>query len=163
MTDAPDDSTSAADEQPLLAALGRALPRDPVPEGLVDRAVQLVAFHDVDRELAALLEHPSELVGMRGDAQAGTTLAFGTPQGTLALEVSQEQQGLQGQLLAGAVTEVDLESRSGVVATAPVDTLGRFTFDAVPAGPTRLRLHSTAHDTPAAASPEVVVTDWFLS
>ena len=53
------------------------------------------------------------------------------------------------------MTEVDLEEpTAGVVATAPVDELGRFVFTAIPGGPVRLRL------TMSTGAP--VTTDWFL-
>jgi hypothetical protein len=148
-----DDESLSAQEARLLAELGRALGSDPIPAGLVERAEELLALKDLDSALVELLDRSAaEPAGMRGGT-ARTRLEFEVGDGSVALELVPERDRLVGQVLAGELTAVALERRTGVVATAEVDELGRFSFDHVAAGPARLRLVG-------GAAP--VTTDWFL-
>lgn len=144
------------EEANLLAELGRALGPDRLPAGLVERADALVAFADFDRQLARLLEtQASEPVGVRGTAAPGVLL-FATDGGSVCVEVHSGRESLDGQVVAGAVTEVVLERLSGVTATARVDDLGRFGFAQPDPGPARLRLHGVH------IGQLLAVTDWFI-
>ncbi|MFC7548936.1 hypothetical protein [Plantactinospora sp. GCM10030261] len=150
------DQPSAAQAR-LLDALGRALSPDPLPDGLVDRAVQLRVLRDLDSALVTLLEQvTAEPAGMRGDGDDARR-EFATGDGAVALELVPEPGRLAGQILAGDPVEVILESRAGTLASTGVDELGRFAFvtgsGAGAAGPVRLRLLG------GATTP---VTDWFL-
>lgn len=152
MTDATDDESPTPDEQRLLDELGGALPDDPPPAGLHERADQLVALVDVERELAELLARPAEMAGMRG-GDGGAALTFGTADGEVAVDVTVDRASIAGQVLAGALVAVGLATRAGVLAVARPDGLGRFAFAAVPPGPARLTLQD--------ATSREVVTDWF--
>jgi hypothetical protein len=146
------DAMSPRDAR-LLAALGEALGSDRLPAFLVENAEELIVLKDLDSALVELLDQPAaEPVGMRGGS-GYPLLQFEAADGSVAVELAPERDRLVGQVLAGELTGVALESRSGVVATATVDELGRFSFDQVTAGPARLRLLR-------GAAP--VTTDWFL-
>jgi hypothetical protein len=148
-----DDESLSAREARLLRALGQALGPDPLPDGLVERVEQLRVLKDLDSALVKLTDQATaQLVGMRGET-GHARLEFMTDDGSVALELVPEPDRLVGQILAGDLTEVALESRTGVRATAVVDQLGRFTIEHVVAGPARLRLVG------GATTP---VTDWFL-
>lgn len=151
----PDDEIPTVAEQHLLDQLGNVLGPDAAPEGMHTRLEGLLAFRDVDRQLLQLLEEAAaEHVGMRGAAtDLGARLEFQLGDGAVALEVLPERHQLSGQLLAGDATEVALERATGETTSAPVDSLGRFTFQRPAPGPARLRL---------GASPRPPTTDWFL-
>src|SRR5918998_1986977 len=118
-----DDAMSDEDAR-LVAELGRALGPGTYPPGLVDRANGLLAFASFDRELAELLEASSgELVGTRGAATPGAALRFEVGDGSVAVEVAVVRDRVEGQVIAGTITEVVLEHLSGPAATAIVDDL----------------------------------------
>ena len=120
-----------------------------IEEPGVDRRQRL------DQQLAQLLDVPAaELAGTRGSAMTDTPMVFEVAGGSTAIEVVVDRDRLAGQVLAGTVTEVDLERASGAVDTVTVDELGRFFVEQPAAGPARLRLRG--------GSPRSVVTDWFL-
>src|SRR5262245_28509270 len=86
MSDMPDERPSP-EELDTLAELSRALGRDPLPAGLVDRLNALVTWADVDAELAALLDD-NVLVGTRGPAVAGTSRRFELADGSITIELT---------------------------------------------------------------------------
>lgn len=141
-------------DERLLADLGRALPPDPAPPGLADRADALFAVRDLDGGLAELLEpEAAEPAGVRG-GEAGTDhLTFEI--GAVTLELTVGQNRITGRVLAAGPWTVTLEHPSGEVASAPAGELGDFAFEATVEGPIRLRLNR-----PAGASTR---TDWFLA
>lgn len=155
MDDELDGEPLPVDQARLLAALGRALGPDEVPASVLERASELIALKDLDAALVALIEESTaEPAGLRGGADAAGRLQFEQADGSVAVELVPERDRLVGQVLAGELAAVSLESRSGVVATAAVDELGRFAFDRVANGPARLRL--------AGNSAARLTTDWFL-
>src|SRR5688572_18870635 len=136
------DETVPARDARLLDELGEALGPDVPPPGLVERAAGLLAFAEVDRELAELLDaSAAEMAGMRGAATGAEPLVFEVADGSVAVEVTLAGDRLDGQVLSGAPVEVALQHVTGPARTCPVDELGRFSFDRPAAGPTRLRLH----------------------
>jgi hypothetical protein len=142
------------DDDRLLDALGSALGADPLPDGLLARCEGLVAFADVDHELAALLDSAgAELAGTRGGT-ATDVETFELTDGAVTVELTFDRGGVAGQLLGDPVSAVHLETRSGSLDEVPVDELGRFTLPAAAPGPVRLRI--TTDDGRA------VATDWFL-
>lgn len=156
MSDGRDDAMSDEDAR-LVAELGQALGPGTYPPGLVDRANGLLAFAGFDRELAELLEASSgELVGTRGPTAAGTAIRFEVVDGSVAVEVAMVRGLIEGQVIAGTITEVVLERLSGQSAATTVDDLGRFVFEQPATGPVRLRLRG------ARPGPEPIATDWFL-
>lgn len=153
MNDELDGDALSAQEARLLAGLGRALGPDPLPDQLIERAEQLLALRDLDSALVELIDQATaEPAGMRGET-VHTRLEFARGDGSVALELVREAGRLVGQVLAGELTEVALESLSGARVSTGVDELGRFTFSDVASGPLRLRLSG------GASAP---VTDWFL-
>ncbi len=145
------------EEARLLAELGQALGPAAPPPGLVARAEALVVFADFDRQLARLIQAESaEPAGTRGAATATEAVRFQVDDGSVAVEVLAARGRLEGQVVAGAVTEVVLERVAGAAVTAAVDDLGRFAFEQPAAGPVRLRLHGVH------IGPTPVATDWFL-
>lgn len=169
MTDAREPEISPV-EGHLMAELREVLDPDPAPAGLIERAEGLVAFMDVDRDLAALLEESSsELAGTRGGAAPGTQLTFETADGAVSVEavITRDRvagqllpgqllpgQLLSGQVLSGTRSEVTLERLSGDPIVASVDELGRFAFDNPPPGPARLRW--------PVSTTRSATSDWFL-
>ena len=153
MTDASEPDLSPVDAQ-LLAELRSVLGDDPAPAGLVERAEGLVAYADVDRDLAALLDEAAlEVAGTRGSTAADNRLAFETADPTQSVEVVLTRDALEGQVLAGDLASVELETLTGHRFAAAVDELGRFTVMDFPHGPARLRW---------AGANGPVTTDWFL-
>jgi hypothetical protein len=90
--------------------------------------------------------------GAASGAAAGVT-TFATPAGDLVLEVVLTGARLTGQVLVGAPSHVVLERRDGS-ASAAVDAVGQFVFDAVGPGLVRLRV--------APGTGDPIVTDWFV-
>jgi hypothetical protein len=116
---------------------------DPVPDAVVDAARSAFAWHDMDSQLARLIDE-EQLVGSATRAHGEhRLLTFEAPGMTVAIE-STEVGGarkLIGQLVPSGPHHVDLESavQTGQPLTAPVDHLGRFSLSSVPAGLVRLR------------------------
>ena len=151
--DVTDDRT--VEESRLMRRLGDALGPDEPPAGLEERLDALYALADLDRDLAELLAPAeAEAAGVRGVTAPGEPLLFETTGGAVTIEVTLTTSGVHGQLLGGPVREVGLERITGEGVTAPVDALGRFSFDDVTPGPVRLRL--------AGPGTRPVTTDWFL-
>jgi len=149
-----DDASEPADNARLLAELRRVLGSDPPPAGLVERIEGLFGYRNLESALAELMDvSAAEPAGMRGGA-AAARLDFELSDGSVALELAPQRDSIDGQVLAGDLTEVALERPGGIVATATVDELGRFTFDHITPGPARLRV--------VAGAPGTVTTDWFL-
>jgi hypothetical protein len=154
MSDAADGEPTPADDR-LLAELAAMLGRDMPPDGLVERATGLLAWIDVDHELAQLLDEPDlEAAGIRGAPTANALATFEVGDGSVVVELTFDDGRLIGQLLAGAPTRVSLERLDGDVVEAVVDEVGRFVFAEVRVGPARLRW-STSSQRP-------VLTDWFM-
>ncbi len=149
----PDPDEISDDEAPLLAELGRAVGSDPVPDGLIERAAGLVAWFDVDAEIAALLDEAAEPAGTRG----GTTTAvrFATADRSTEIELDIDGDRIVGFVLAGSARSVVAVRADGHASPAvEVDDLGRFELVAGAGGPHRLRLVD-----PVGAA---VMTDWFV-
>lgn len=113
---------------------------DPVPAGLVDRMVAAVAVEDLSREYALLtLVEASDLAAVRG-ASDTATLQFSDGTTTVLLHVSEDEDGrhrIDGWVDAAALA-IRLE-QDGIEVAAEADS-GRFAFESVAPGVTRLRL-----------------------
>jgi hypothetical protein len=155
----PGDDADPQHDDALVDALKAALPPDPLPPGLLDRARSLSTLLDLDRDLAELLESSAaEPAGMRGTAIAPERSTFRSPGGDVVVETTHRAGGLTGVVVRGDVVEVGLESEHGGVATAEVDELGRFAFPAVPATVVRLRFRLR----PSGSDRAPVTSEWFL-
>jgi hypothetical protein len=140
----------------LLGALGNALGRDRLPEGLIERATELLAVIDLDTELVALLQEAAtgaEVAGTRGDADVVAPLAFVSTDGSITIEVAFEHDAVTGQVIGADAAVISLERTSGASVDAPLGALGGFRFTGLPPGPARLRVRVV--DT-------TVSTEWFV-
>jgi len=114
---------------------------DPVPADLVDRMVAAVAVEDLSREYALLtLVEEAELAAVRGEADT-MTLQFSDGRTSVLLHVTLDDGGarrLDGWVDASALAiRLDQGTREWA---ADAGEHGRFAFEGVPAGLTRLRL-----------------------
>ncbi|BDV29656.1 hypothetical protein [Microbacterium terricola] len=134
-----------SDEPAADAALFQALRRtwrnvDPEPADLVDRMVAAVATADLTREYALLTLVESDAVGaVRGDADM-LTLQFSDGTTSVLIHVTPAESGARriDGWIDGVATSVQLIQDAGESAVQAID--GRFAFDEVPAGVSRLRV-----------------------
>lgn len=153
MTNA-DDELSAQDRA-LMQALAEAIGAPRPPTDLVARSQGLLAWLDVDAELAELLDQPvAETAGTRGSAPPATTLEFVVGDGTCVIELTPSPEALRGQLLGGDADTVVARATDGTTRSAPIDALGAFRIDAPPSGTTRLEFDLT--------DGRRIHTDWFV-
>jgi hypothetical protein len=114
---------------------------DPVPADLVDRMVAAVAVEDLSREYALLtLVEGSVLAAVRGEADTATP-QFSDGSTNVLLHVSATEQG--GRRIDGWVDAAPLAIRltqGDRDWSADAGEHGRFAFDTIPAGVSRLRL-----------------------
>ena len=122
----------------LLDLLREALDvADPAPQSVLEAAKASLTWLTVDAELAELVEDSSleSLSGVRG-ASGPRLLTFEAGETTVVLEVTAvgPDRRLLGQLVGPRPAAVEVRHPAGTLA-ARVDPLGRFSVDAVPAGP----------------------------
>lgn len=134
-------SEHLTEDAALFAALRRTWSAvDPAPAGLVDAMVAAVASADLDREYALLaLVDSDATAAVRGDADL-FTLQFSDGKTNLLVHVTPGEHGLArlDGWVDGEVAEVRLLHADADRATDCTD--GRFSFDDVAAGVTRLRV-----------------------
>jgi len=114
---------------------------DPVPVDLVDRMVAAVAVEDLSREYALLtLVEGAELSAVRGENDT-LTLQFSDGTTSVLLHVTATESGhrridgwVDGTALAVRLAQGDREW------SADAGESGRFAFDEIPAGVSRIRL-----------------------
>lgn len=114
---------------------------DPVPEGLVDRMVAAVAVEDLTREYALLtLVDAAELAAVRGETDTAT-LQFSDGDTNVLVHVTMAEDGsrrvdgwVDAPALAVRLTQGEREW------SAEAGEHGRFVFDGVRPGVSRLRL-----------------------
>lgn len=151
---------SAETDAELFRALRRTWEElDPVPADLVDRMVAAVATADLSREYALLtLVTATELAAVRGNADA-LTMQFSDGTASVLVHVVPAADGLRrvdGWVDAPAAS-VELEQDERTWTTAAEH--GRFAFEDIPAGMTRLRIVLT--DTTDAGTPAELRTPRF--
>ncbi|WP_372968323.1 hypothetical protein [Microbacterium sp.] len=119
---------------------------DPMPAALVDRMIAAVAAEGLSDEYALLTLVEDPLGAVRGDADA-LTLQFSDGTTSILLHVTRSATGahrIDGWV--DTVTgEIELAQGDRTRTTSPNDT-GRFVFDDVPDGLTRVRLTATVGD-----------------
>ncbi|WP_203985786.1 hypothetical protein, partial [Virgisporangium aurantiacum] len=114
-------------DERLLADLGRALPPDPAPPGLADRADALFAVRDLDGGLAELLEpEAAEPAGVRGGDIGTDQLTFEL--GAVTVELTVGPNRIAGRVLGAGPWTVTLEHPTGTPASTPAGDLGEFAF-----------------------------------
>ena len=150
MPDMEDERTSAflAD---IRAVLDEA---DPVPAHVVAAAKASYTWRTIDAELAELADDSAlaPTAGIRG--QGGPRLlTFEAPTVTVVVEVTDvgDRRRILGQLVGPQQARVDVRHADGTE-TVPADEVGRFSVDAVPAGPVSFVCHT--------GSGRSVVTSW---
>lgn len=125
---------------------------DPMPADLVDRMVAAVAVEDLSREYALLtLVESDALAAVRGDADV-VTLQFSDGTTTVLIHVTATESGsrrIDG-WIDGAVRSVQLIQDAGQWSAASPD--GRFAFDDVPTGMSRLRMELDAAPEPGGST-----------
>lgn len=150
-----DDELSASDRH-LMQALAEAIGGQRPPIDLAARCEGLIAWIDVDSELAMLLdESVSEAAGTRGATSSAVAFEFAIADGTCVIEVTPSDGVLRGQLLGGDADHVILRTAAGLTHSLPVDELGNFLLDNPPSGAIRLELELIA-------ASRRIHTDWFV-
>jgi hypothetical protein len=113
---------------------------DPAPADLVDRMVATVAVEDLSREYALLTLVSGDLAAVRGEADTAT-LQFSDGTTSVLVHVTATEDGsrrVDGWVDAAALAiRLSQDDREW---TADAGEHGRFAFDSVPAGVSRLRL-----------------------
>ncbi|GAA1943329.1 hypothetical protein GCM10009776_01330 [Microbacterium deminutum] len=114
---------------------------DPVPADLVDRMVAAVAVEDLSREYAMLtLVEGSSLAAVRGETDTAT-LQFSDGETSVLLHVTATEDG--GRRIDGWVDAETLAIRlvqDDRDWAAEAGEHGRFAFDSIPSGVSRLRI-----------------------
>lgn len=119
---------------------------DPVPAGLIDRMVAAVAADGLNREYALLTLVEGQLGTVRGETDA-LTLQFSDGSTSILLHVTTTASGrrrIDGWVDTAAAGIVLLQGERER-RTTPAET-GRFVFDEVPSGLSRVRLTATVGD-----------------
>ena len=151
----PDNEMSASDRI-LMQALAEAIGGTPPPVDLEARCEGLLAWIDVDSELAMLLDQPTvETAGTRGAATSTAALEFAVDDGSCVIELTADDDVLHGQVLGDEAQTVVVRTATGATYPAPLDELGRFVLDRPPTGPLRL-------DVELVAESRRIHTDWFV-
>jgi hypothetical protein len=141
------------DDDELLAALGEALrAREAVPEWFVETGKSAYAWHNIDAELAQLTydsdsdrdQDRDRVAAVRSETASIRALTFTSPHLSLELEVTED--ALLGQVVPPRAGTLDVQTAAGTIATIPVDEIGCFAVEPIPASPFRLRCR-TSHDT----------------
>jgi hypothetical protein len=132
-------------DEKLLAALSEALKaRQAVPSWFVETGKSAYAWHNIDAELAQLTYDSShDTVGAavtRSEAASIRSLTFTSPHLSLELEVTGNS--LLGQVIPPRAGTLEAHTKAGVT-TSPVDEIGCFAVDPIPASPFRLRYRTT--------------------
>ena len=138
---------------------------EPVPDRLLQAAVDAYAWRTVDADLAELvfdsLADTQEAALVRG-GQGERLLSFRASSLTIEVEVTAAGAARRviGQLVPPQRADVQIRHRDDVV-TVATDELGRFIADSLPAGPVSLRCAPPAGAPGAAGQIQPpVVTDW---
>jgi hypothetical protein len=138
---------------------------EPVPDRLVQAAVDAYAWRTVDADLAELvfdsLADSQEAALVRG-GEGERLLSFQASSLTIEIEVTAAgaARRLVGQLVPPQRADVEIRRQDDVV-TIATDELGRFIADSLPAGPVSLRCVPPAGAPGAAGQIKPpVVTDW---
>jgi len=154
--DEPDDARLEEELRELAARL------EPVPDRLVQAALDAYAWRTIDAELAELAELAFDSLADQDEAalvrghQQERLLSFRASGLTIEVEVTAAgpARRMIGQLVPPQRAEVEIRHQDGVV-TIATDEFGRFVADRMPAGPVSLRLGPVPGEGRSA-----VVTEW---
>jgi hypothetical protein len=137
------------DDDELLAALGEAIrAREEVPEWFVETGKNAYAWHNIDSELAQLTydsasdrendqDRDQDLVAaVRSETASIRALTFTSTRLSIELEVGEST--LLGQFIPPRAGTLEVHTTAGVTSW-PVDDIGCFVVEPIPASPFRLR------------------------
>ena len=129
------------DDEQLLEALREALrAREDVPAWFIETGKNVYAWHNIDAELAQLTYDSetdlAQAAATRSEAASIRALTFTSPHLTLELEVAESS--LIGQIIPPRAGILEIHTTAGVT-SSPVDEIGCFAVDPIPASPFRLR------------------------
>ena len=131
------------DDDQLLAALGEAIrARQDVPDAFVEMGKGAYAWHHIDAELALLTYDSSRAedrdvtASMRSETASIRALTFTSAHLSLELEVTETS--LLGQVIPPRAGTLETQTRAGATTTVPIDEIGCFAIEPIPAGPFRL-------------------------
>lgn len=154
---APGGTDGNDEDYRLLAELTELGARvDPVPAEALAAARSAIAWRAMDRELAELIEDPSDarLADVR-TRDTPTTFSFESPHLAIEIEVRRIPSGrsLLGQLVPAQAAAVEVRHRGGTISVT-ADEAGRFAAGPMAAGPVSVR---------CVTGPRILETDWFLA
>src|SRR6516165_1266573 len=129
------------DDEELLGALDEAMrARQAVPEWFVETGRNAYAWHNIDAELAQLTYDSSRdqdvVAAVRSEAASIRALTFTSSRLSIELEVAESS--LLGQIVPPRAGTLEIHTTAGVT-SSPVDEIGCFAVDPIPASPFRLR------------------------
>jgi hypothetical protein len=133
------------DDEELLAALGEAIrAREEVPEWFVETGKNAYAWHNIDAELAQLTYDSDSdrdaVAAVRSETASIRALTFTSARLSIELEVGKGS--LIGQIIPPRAGTLEVHTTAGVT-TLPVDEIGSFAVEPIPASPFRLRFGTT--------------------
>ena len=129
------------DDDQLLAALGEAIrARLAVPAQFIEAGKNAYAWHNIDAELAQLTYDSSHdenwSAVVRSETAFVRTLTFASAHFTLDLEVTEGS--LLGQITPAQEGTIEARTEDDATTATPVDTVGFFSIEPIPASPVRL-------------------------
>ncbi len=132
------------DDEHLLAALRESMQaRQAVPDEFVEMGKSAYTWHNIDAELAQLTydsgreQDRDVAAGVRSETASIRALTFTSAHLSLELEVTESS--LLGQIIPPRAGTVETQTRAGATTITPVDEIGCFAVDPIPASPFRLR------------------------
>ena len=136
------------DDEQLLAALRESMrARQAVPDEFVEMGKSAYTWHNIDAELAQLTydsgreQDRDVAASVRSETASIRALTFTSAHLSLELEVTESS--LLGQIIPPRAGTIETQTRAGATTTTPVDEIGCFAVDPIPASPFRLRCRIT--------------------
>ncbi|MGP8001934.1 MAG: hypothetical protein ACLPKI_32135, partial [Streptosporangiaceae bacterium] len=117
--------------------------RQAVPDEFVEMGKSAYTWHTIDAELAQLTYDSSReqdldaAASLRSETASIRALTFTSAHLSLELEVTESS--LLGQIVPPRAGTIETQTRAGATTTTPVDEIGCFAVDPIPASPFRLR------------------------
>lgn len=125
----------------LLEMLRKAIKaREAVPAHFIETGKSAFAWHNIDAELAQLTFDSGadrEPASVRSETASVRALTFTSAHLHIELEVTENS--LIGQVMPLRAGHVETQSQFGPTVTVPIDDIGCFTIEPLPASPFRLR------------------------
>jgi hypothetical protein len=131
------------DDEELLAALRESIrARLAVPPEFINAGKNAYAWHNIDAELAQLTYDSTRDAArsMRSEKASIRALSFTSVHVSIELEVTEDS--LLGQVIPPRSGTIEVQPKAGSTLSVPVDEIGCFAVDPLPASPFRLRLRT---------------------